>query len=76
MAAPRFAELDRMTDDELKERHDALAGSTDPGLGYYLDELRRREFARQQMLMVIMTLANVVIASVAAAAALTTLLND
>ena len=72
--AASFAELERMSDKELRERHDQVARHTQVGLQWYLDELRRREVARQTRALVrltwfiaAMTVANVVLVAVAVA---------
>ena len=43
MPAPSWKELTQMEDDELIASHDQKAESTEPGLNYYLEELRHRE---------------------------------
>lgn len=42
-----LADLRRLRDAELIERHDAEAENTVVGVNYYLDELARRESKRQ-----------------------------
>ena len=43
MPAQSWKELTQMKDEELISAHDRKAASTDPGLNYYLGELRHRE---------------------------------
>ena len=50
-------ELRDTTDDVLIRDHDVLAESTVVGVDYYLDELARRESARQQARMIKLTYA-------------------
>lgn len=40
-------ELREVSDEQLIVEHDLKAQSTDPGINYYLDELKRREQNRQ-----------------------------
>jgi len=42
-----YEELRKVSDDDLIRAHDAKGGSTEVGVAYYLDELRRRDAARQ-----------------------------
>lgn len=44
-------ELRGLTDEQLVEEHDNLAGLTRVGINYFLDELRRREQEKQTRLM-------------------------
>jgi hypothetical protein len=44
---PKFAELQALTDDELISRYDYEAEHTLVGTGFYLNELARREEAKQ-----------------------------
>lgn len=53
--APTLAELDGMSDDELRAHHDAVAPQTGVWLSYYLDEWNRRQLARQTAVMVRLT---------------------
>jgi hypothetical protein len=48
-------ELRDASDDELIRNHDMLARNTSVGVNYYLDELARRESARQQATMIRLT---------------------
>jgi hypothetical protein len=48
-------ELRGSSDEELIRAHDRLAKSTSIGVNYYLDELARRENARQQATMIRLT---------------------
>jgi len=43
----KLSELRRKTEDELIDEHDRFAESTVVGINYYLDELSRRESAKQ-----------------------------
>ena len=43
---PKWAELKKMSDEELIARHDRIAKRTTIGTGYYVDELRYREQSR------------------------------
>jgi hypothetical protein len=45
--AKTISHLKSLSDDELIEQHDMLAGSTAVGLSYYLEELERRRIERQ-----------------------------
>jgi signal transduction histidine kinase len=47
MGAPSFKQLGDLSDEELKARYDSETQHTAAGLGFYLDELRRRETAAQ-----------------------------
>ena len=73
--APPFAELERMTEDDLKRQYDEARRVRVIDVDFYLDELRRRTFARQQRWMVGMTIANLIVAAVAAFAAVVSLLD-
>ena len=53
--AKTIAELRLLSDEGLVKQHDALAATTVVGTGFYLDELRRREAARQGGLMIRLT---------------------
>lgn len=46
-AAPTIAELRALSDQEVVERYDSNAGHTTVGVGFYLDELARRDAHRQ-----------------------------
>ena len=46
MIARTWAELKNLSEDELIAEHDDLAGHTDVGLNFYLEELRYRHHAR------------------------------
>jgi hypothetical protein len=50
-------ELRNASDDELIRNHDMLARNTSEGVNYYLNELARRESARQQAMMIRLTYA-------------------
>jgi hypothetical protein len=52
-----ISELRDTPDEELIRAHDALAQNTYVGVSYYLDELARRESARQQATMIKLTYA-------------------
>jgi hypothetical protein len=67
LGAKTLATLRSLSDDELVEQHDILAGSTLVGIDYYLGELERRRADRQarQMLrltwvVTVLTVVNVV----------------
>ena len=45
--ANSYANLSKMTIDELKSQYDAIAGSSQVGLQFYRDEIARREAAEQ-----------------------------
>lgn len=55
--AKTIAELRAMSDDELIEQYDKLAGRTQVGTGFYLAELERRQADRQNRLMIGLTVA-------------------
>jgi hypothetical protein len=55
MSAPSFGELSKMSDEELRRRHDEIATHTQVGLQWYIDELRRREVAKQTKILVGLT---------------------
>jgi hypothetical protein len=42
MTVPKFAELNKMSDEDLIAAHDKIADLIQPGVSYYLDELARR----------------------------------
>jgi hypothetical protein len=44
--APKFTDLEQMTDDQVRELYDRTAETTVVGLSFYLDELRRRDTER------------------------------
>jgi hypothetical protein len=44
--APKFADLEQMTDAQIRELYDRTAETTVVGLDFYLDELRRRDSER------------------------------
>jgi hypothetical protein len=71
--APTFKQLEAMSDEEIKRQHDESAPHTSVGVSYYLDELRRRRFARQHRWMVAMTVATFIVAAIAAVAAVAAL---
>ena len=50
-------ELRGASEKELIQEHDELAKNTLPGVDYYLNELARRESARQQATMIRLTYA-------------------
>lgn len=70
MPAPSLKELKRLTREELERRHDALAASTQEGLNYYLDEVRRRDAANTERTMRRLTWAIFVLTLVIAVATL------
>lgn len=43
---PRFERLQQLTDQQLRDRYDHSAENTVVGTGFYLDELRRRDYER------------------------------
>ena len=47
MGTPKIAELRELSDEELIKEHDRIAPSTNVGVIYYLEELARRDQARQ-----------------------------
>ncbi len=47
MNSPSLKELRAMSDDQLIEKHDALAKDTGVGTQHFLDEVARREQSRQ-----------------------------
>ena len=47
MAVPTIATLRTMSDEQLIQEHDKIAIHVVPGISYYLDELSRRKFERQ-----------------------------
>ena len=47
-----IAGLRRTSDEQLTEEHDRIAKNTVVGVDYYLNELRRRESARREKVMV------------------------
>lgn len=55
VGAPAWRDLQTMTFDELIERHDRIAQTTDVGLNHYLLELNRRIADRQARQMVKLT---------------------
>jgi hypothetical protein len=44
--APKWTDLQQMSDEDLIAAHDLIASSTVVGLGYYRDEISRRAFMR------------------------------
>jgi hypothetical protein len=60
-----YRDLLSLTDDELITAHDEIAPSTSVGVNYYLDELRRREQARSNQLIIRLTFANAALAALA-----------
>jgi len=46
VSAPKLADLERMSDYELREAIDAHTRNTVVGLNFYMEELRRRESRR------------------------------
>jgi hypothetical protein len=44
--APKFEQLDKLTDEQIRELYDRTADTTVVGLSFYLDELRRRGYER------------------------------
>lgn len=50
-----IAQLRAMTDEDLIERHDHLAQTTTVGTGHYLDEIRRRDAARNEQRLIAAT---------------------
>ncbi len=56
MATPTISELRELQDEELIAAHDKIASSTSVGVAYYLDELSRRDQARQTKVMLRYTL--------------------
>jgi len=55
--ARSIRELRSASEKELIQEHDELAEHTLPGVDYYLNELARRESARQQATMIRLTYA-------------------
>jgi hypothetical protein len=53
--AKTIADLQSLSDDELVEQYDKLAGSTQVGINYYLAELERRRVDRQSRQMLRLT---------------------
>ena len=53
--APNYQQLLQMSDDELIAAHDKVAQSTQLGVNYYLEELRRRAAAKETARIVAMT---------------------
>jgi len=62
MATPSHAAVKKMTDDDLVAAYDAHAVHTVAGLGFYRDEILRRQIARQSRIMVWLTVATVALA--------------
>lgn len=54
-SAKTIAELRKLTDDQLIEQHDDLAGNTVVGTAYYLSELERRRAEHQARQMLALT---------------------
>ena len=54
---PHFAKLEKMTDEELRAAYDKIAdvGNVNVGVTFLLDEIRRREAARETRTMVRLT---------------------
>ncbi|HVM29560.1 MAG TPA: hypothetical protein VM305_02140 [Candidatus Limnocylindrales bacterium] len=50
-----ITELRMLTDEELVQRHDRLATHTVVGTSHYLEELRRRDAARNEHRMIALT---------------------
>ncbi|MGH8604696.1 MAG: hypothetical protein ACREXR_18505 [Gammaproteobacteria bacterium] len=44
--APKFEQLDQLTDEQIRDLYDRSADTTVVGLSFYLDELRRRDYER------------------------------
>lgn len=44
--APKFEQLSTLTDQQIRDRYDRAAEDTAVGTAFYLDELRRRDYAR------------------------------
>lgn len=57
---PKYKELEALTDDELIARYDAAAVNTVVGTGFYLEELVRRQLAKEstRMLKLTQTMSN------------------
>lgn len=57
---PKYKELEALTDDELIARYDAAAVNTVVGTGFYLEELVRRQMAKEstRMLKLTQTMSN------------------
>jgi hypothetical protein len=53
--AHSYAELRRMPKEDLVQEYDRLAGSTQVGLNFYLEEIARREVEEQSQRMLTMT---------------------
>jgi hypothetical protein len=53
--APTYVELEGMTLEELKRRHDEIATNTQVGLAWYGDEINRRENERQTRTLIRLT---------------------
>lgn len=68
MVAKTIAELRNTTEEKLIEEHDHLAQNTAVGTSYYLDELRRRESARQEATMLRLTRVSTILTAVVTAA--------
>ena len=47
MSLPTIETLRTISDVQLIKEHDEIAKHTEPGISYYLDELSRRKFERQ-----------------------------
>jgi hypothetical protein len=47
MPAPSISELRKLSDTELINTHDRLGINTQLGIGYYIEELARRDQSRQ-----------------------------
>ncbi|MCK9426795.1 MAG: hypothetical protein M0Q21_12215 [Ignavibacteriaceae bacterium] len=47
MSLPTIETLRSITDEQLIQEHDKIAIHVEPGISYYLDELSRRKFERQ-----------------------------
>ena len=67
-----IAELRRTSDEQLTEEHDRIAKNTVVGVDYYLNELRRRESARREKVMVGLT---IVIAAMTLVVTIATVIN-
>jgi hypothetical protein len=66
--APTFSELEKMSDEELRRKHDEIAAHTQVGLAWYRDEIARRQLAgltktlvRLTWVITVLTTANVVL---------------
>ncbi|MEK0360924.1 hypothetical protein [Pseudomonas sp. CBC3] len=52
---PKYKELEALTDDELIDRYDAAATNTVVGTGFYLEEIARRQTAKESTRMLQLT---------------------